>query len=126
MARLSTTAERTVRDFAASMGLTPREAADGSFSFRFERGDVLTFTPAATDTRLLISLAFRSSRNDEAVEEQALAAARLDPTTDRVTHVGRASDGTLVLAVSAPAETIDLPTLDATLQDLRTLRASLG
>lgn len=126
MARLPTTAERVVRDFATTMGLSAREAADGTYSFRFERGDVLTFTAGGDGTRVLISLAFQPSRADEGTEAEAMAAARIDPTTDRLIHAGRASDGTLVLAIAAPTDQLDLPVVDAALQELRSIRSALG
>lgn len=126
MARLPQTAESVVRDFAASMGLAARESADGSYSFRFAGGDLLTFTPAADAGRLLVSITFQPDRPGDAVEAKAIAAAGLDTTADRFIHVGQARDGSVVIAVALAAAGLDLPTVDRTLLDLRSLRAAIA
>jgi type III secretion system chaperone SycN len=117
----SRSALQVVEAFAAGLGLPPRPARDGSFTFAFERLGQLTLTPAQDASRVLVSLARRPARLDAALMQRALARAGFDPTSGRVVHAGLAADDSLVYAASLDEAELDLPTIDGCLQQLAAL-----
>jgi len=125
MAQFSTAAQRTVEDFATNVGLTATPAPDGSYGFELSRSGTLSLTPSDSGDRVIVSLARVPHRSDISIERRLLELAGLDPTTNTFVHSGLAEDGNIVLSIDVGEGLFDLATLDAVLQRLIELHASI-
>ncbi|MEJ1160545.1 CesT family type III secretion system chaperone [Prosthecomicrobium sp. N25] len=123
MAAYSPRAAAAVERFAASVGLAPRPARDGTVSFLIAGAGLLTLTPAEDGDRLLVSLAWAPDRPRPEDELALLACAGRNPSTGRYTHAGIAPDDSFVLTLAIEDAEVDLPALDETLRALTDLRA---
>lgn len=122
----STRALMTIEAFAGNIGIAAMPAADGSFSFVFDRSGTLTLTCAADGTRTLASLYMRPVRMDEKREQLLLSLAGPDITTRRFLSTGVAPDGAVMFVVGIDDEEMNLPTLEICLQQLRAARAAFN
>ncbi|MBC8129910.1 MAG: hypothetical protein H7Y08_06270 [Rhizobiaceae bacterium] len=119
-------ASQTIGLFAGSLGLSATPAADGSFSFAFERSGLLTLTASEDGERCLASLAKRPVRLDERVERRVIELAGPDPSTRRFLSAGLDRGGSVVVAVSIDDDELDLPILEACLQQLISAQSAIG
>lgn len=122
----STQALQSLESFAASIGLPLTPAADGSYSFVFERSGTLTLTSAEDGQRTLLSLAARPHRLDEEIEQRLLALAGPDITSERFLSTGLTRNGEAMFVVSIDDGDISLPTLETCMQQLFAARAAIG
>lgn len=119
-------AVQAVESFAANLGLPARPAADGSYSFRFERSGTLTLTSAEDGVRTLVSLATHPLRMNEDLEARILLLAGPDRTTGRMMSAGVTKDGGAMFAVSVDDGEMSLPTLETCLQQLMTAGSTVS
>ena len=122
----STQALQALEGFAASLRLPLSAAADGSYSFVFERSGTLTLTSAEDGQRTLLSLAARPHRLDEEIEQRLLALAGPDITSERFLSTGLTRDGEAMFVVGINDSEIDLPTLERCMQQLFAARAAIA
>lgn len=117
---------RALESLAASLGLPLVPAADGSYSFVFQRSGTLTLTSAADGQRTLVSLSARPTRLDEEIEQRLLEMAGPEITTDRFLSTGLTRDGQVMFVVGIHDSEISLPTLETCMQQLFAARAAIG
>ncbi len=126
MSGFSSRASGVIGDFAASLGLAlSQPARDGSYSFAFQQSGLLTFTPSTDGRRVLMSLARRPTRMDEAMEQRAVAAAGYDATAGRMLHTGLAPDGSLLAILDLDDQELDLPTIESAFRTLNARHPAL-
>jgi hypothetical protein len=121
----SNQALRAIETFAANMGLAAQPAADGSYSFIFERSGTLTLTSASDGERTLVSLMGAPGRMDEEIESRLLALAGPDITTSRFLSTGLTRDGIALFAVSIDDGEMGLPILEVCIQQLLAARMAI-
>jgi len=122
----SSQALQAIQALAASLSLPLAPAADGSYSFVFERSGTLTLTSARDGQRTLLSLAAQPYRLDEDVEQRLLRLAGPDATTDRFLSTGLTRKGEMMFAVSIDDTEISLPMLETCMQQLFAARATIS
>lgn len=122
----SSQALQAIEALAGSLGLPANPAADGSYSFVFQRSGTLTLTSAADGRRTLVSLAAQPYRLDEELERRLLELAGPDITTDRFLSTGITRKGEAMFAISVDDTEISLPTLETCMQQLFAARAAMG
>jgi type III secretion system chaperone SycN len=118
MAQFSSGALQAIAAFAASLGLPPEAAPDGSYNFVFARSGTLSLAPSDDGKRVLICLARVPYRSDVNLEKRFLDLAGMDPTTSTFVHAAMASDGNLVLAIDLEDGRFDRHSLDLALRRL--------
>lgn len=118
----SNQALQAIEALASSMGLAARPAADGSFSFDFERSGTLTLTSSSDGVRTLLSLLGMPGRTDEETERRLFALAGPDMTTGRFLSTGLTQEGVALFAVSINDLEMDLPMLEVCIQQLLAAR----
>ncbi|WAJ30494.1 hypothetical protein [Antarcticirhabdus aurantiaca] len=123
---ISSRAIQTINAFAASMGVEAAPAADGSYSFVFQRSGTLTLTAASEPGRVLVSLAARPQQLDERLEGELIQLAGPDPSTGRLLSVGVGRGGHVIFAVGLDDDEMDLPAIETCLRQLMAARAVLG
>ena len=111
-------AVQAIESFAGNLGVPARAAADGSYSFRFERSGTLTLTSASDGVRTLVSLATAPLRLNPDVEYRVLSLAGPDATTGRLLSAGVTNEGAAMFAVSIDDGEMSLPMLETCLQQL--------
>lgn len=122
--RFSPKSMQAIEDFVDNLRMgqvTP--AADGSYSFAFERAGLLSFVPSADGKRAVMSLkANTPSRvtSDDLI--QFLRIAQRDPVTQNPISAGMVG-GAFVLAANIPNETFDLQQIELCLDRLIALHA---
>ncbi|MDC9823033.1 hypothetical protein PRN20_04755 [Devosia sp. ZB163] len=122
----SNQALQALEGFAASLQLPLTPAADGSYSFVFERSGTLTLTSTDDGQRTLLSLAARPHRLDEEIEQRLLALAGPDFTSERFLSTGLTRDGEAMFVVSIDDSEISLPTLETCMQQLFAARSAIA
>jgi type III secretion system chaperone SycN len=106
------------QSFADRLGLPLRPARDGSLSFAFASTGTLSLTPAPDGSRVFVGLARLARRADGDRLRRALMQAGHQASTGRVVRVGLAADDSLHLVTDLADSELDLPSLDACLQEL--------
>lgn len=122
----SNQALQAIETFAASVGLAAQPAADGSYSFVFERSGTLTLTSANDGERTLVSLTGTPGRMDEEIESRLFALAGPDVTTGRFLSTGLTRDGVALFAVNVDDSEMDLPMLEVCIQQLLAARTAIA
>lgn len=110
MARLGSSAQATIRQFAGQMELEPYEAPDGAYSFEFERSGRLSIV-ASEDGPIVISLTSRLLLGDLRGYARLAALGGYDAGRDLMVHCGLNRSGQPVLAVRSDPREFSLPHL---------------
>jgi hypothetical protein len=126
MPELSSRAVQVIEAFAAGLGLPPQSAPDGSYNFVFARSGTLSLAPSDDGRRVIVCLVRVPYRADVALEKRFLDLAGLDPTSSTFVRVGRASDGSMALAVDLDDSQFDPQSLDGALRRLIDLHDSVA
>ena len=125
MAQLGNSARSTVSQFAATLGVTPREAADGSFGFDFSETGRLSVAQDPEGQRILVSVTRRTLL--DGVVALARLAAQAGPLPDgRVLQAGLTATDQPVLILALEEREFSLPALDRSLNDIRRVYDGLG
>jgi hypothetical protein len=123
--QLSNSAKSTVSQFAGTLGLTPREAADGSFGFDFSETGRLSVGQDPEGQRMLVSVTRRTML--DGVVALARLAAQAGPLPDgRMLQAGLTSTDQPVLILAVDERDFNLPMLDRCLNDLRRVYDGIG
>lgn len=117
---------RTIDEFAASMSIVARPAADGSYSFAFQHSGTLTFTSTAAGDATLLSLLVSTSFLNEATELRLIQLAGPERSTNRFLSVGMTSSGAAILVVKIGEQEMNLPQIETCLQQLLTARSAIS
>lgn len=117
---------RTIDEFAASMNIVARPAADGSYSFAFQHSGTLTFTSAAAGDATLLSLHVSTSFLNEETEMRLMQLAGPERSTNRFLSVGVTSSGAAMLVVKIGDPEMNLPQIETCLQQLLTARSTIS
>jgi hypothetical protein len=107
-----------VEAFAASLGLTARAEADGSYSFVLSRSGILSFTPSGAGERLLVSLSRGEAGPRTENEWRLIHRAGFDAIVNKCLHCGLDEADNMVHAFEFGESELDLPTLDLAVQRL--------
>ena len=111
--------------FAATLGVTPREAADGSFGFDFSETGRLSVAQDPEGQRILVSVTRRTLL--DGVVALARLAAQAGPLPDgRVLQAGLTATDQPVLILALEEREFSLPALDRSLNDIRRVYDGLG
>lgn len=122
--QFSSKSVQAIDDFVDNLGMQPMTAAaDGSYSFAFERAGVLSFAPSADGKRAIMSLKAETPKRlagDDLIG--FLRIAQRDPVTQTPISAGMAG-GAFVLAANIPDENFDLQQIELCLDRLIALHA---
>ncbi|MEL6841449.1 MAG: hypothetical protein AAFP85_19370 [Pseudomonadota bacterium] len=124
MAQFSPKSTQAIHDFVDNLRMeSVMPAADGSYSFAFERAGLLSFAPSADGKRAIMSLRAPTQNRltaDDLV--QFLCMAQHDPVTQAPISAGMVG-GDFVLAANIPNDSFDLQRIELCLDRLIALHA---
>lgn len=128
MGQFTAQTRQTVEDFAASMQFSapPAPAADGSYTFVFDRLGTLSLLATDDGKNVLAALGRAPLSGDDGTMELFLEGAGLDPLNNQPLNAGLAPDGTFYYVMPIPSASFDLPTLEQTLDRLAAAHDALG
>lgn len=119
MAEFSSQAQQTIAAFAESMMMNgvPRPAADGSYTFLFEKSGTLTLIPASDGRNVILAVGRRPAIDDVSTMRVFFGNAGLEVTSTGPLHAGIAPNGDYYYAVVIPNGRFNLPTLETALNE---------
>lgn len=118
MAELPLGARSVVESFAHSLGLDARPAADGSFTFVFQRLGTFSIVPMQAGRGAILTLSRMPRSNETKAERKLLAAGGVDGVKNQLVYSAMAEDGSHLVAVTVEDGDWSLPELDQTLLQL--------
>lgn len=125
MPSLSSSARSTISQFAGTLGLTAREAADGSFGFDFSETGRLSVAQDPEGQRILVSVTRRTVL--DGIVALARLASQAGPLPDgRMLQAGLTATDQPVLILAVDERSFGLPMLDRCLNDLRRVYDGMG
>ena len=115
--------DRSIREFARSMGLALDPGPQSAYGFSFPRlGSFILAT--APQQRFIASLIFKVEPWQEGLEELLLTAAKSYSSAGHIPRVGLTGKNEVVLSVDMDDDEVTPQSLDQSLQQLLALRQS--
>lgn len=115
-----------IDEFAASMNIVARPAADGSYSFVFQHSGTLTFTATSADDMTLLSLHVPLPFINEDMELRLMQLAGPERSTNRFLSVGITRNGEAMLVVKIGDQEMNQPQIETCLQQLFAARDAIA
>lgn len=115
--------DRSIRDFAATMGLEAQSGAQGAYSFKFQRSGTFTLTCIPHAERTIASLTFELERWNDEIPTRLFAIAQAEWQEGRLLRPGLSDRNEVVLAASIDDDVMSVQALDQCLQRLLAIRA---